>query len=66
MELAERDVEELKNNAIYIAFSSVEKGLDFCRSNSIWPVAFGLACCAIEMMAAGGARYPAGRWYWVK
>ncbi len=61
MELAERDVEELKNNAIYIAFSSVEKGLDFCRSNSIWPVAFGLACCAIEMMAAGGARYDLSR-----
>jgi len=61
MELAERDVEELKNNAIYTVFATVEKGLDFCRSNSLWPVSFGLACCAIEMMASGGARYDLSR-----
>ncbi len=61
MELAERDVEELKNNALSVAFSSVEKALDFCRSNSLWPVSFGLACCSIEMMAAGGARYDISR-----
>jgi len=61
MEVAERDVEELKNNALYVAFSTVEKGLDFCRSNSLWPVSFGLACCSIEMMAAGGARYDISR-----
>jgi NADH-quinone oxidoreductase subunit B len=61
MELAERDVEELRNNAIYAVFSTVEKALDFCRSNSLWPLSFGLACCAIEMMAAGGARYDLSR-----
>ncbi|MGO9412210.1 MAG: NADH-quinone oxidoreductase subunit B [Spirochaetia bacterium] len=61
MDVAERDVEELKNNAIYVAFSSVEMALDFCRSNSLWPVSFGLACCSIEMMAAGGARYDISR-----
>jgi len=61
MELEDRDVEELKNNAIYVVFSTVEKALDFCRSNSLWPVSFGLACCAIEMMAAGGARYDLSR-----
>ena len=61
MEVEDRDVEELKNNAIYVVFSTVEKALDFCRSNSLWPVTFGLACCAIEMMAAGGARYDLSR-----
>jgi NADH-quinone oxidoreductase subunit B len=61
MELAERDIGELKNNAIYVVFATVEKGLDFCRSNSLWPVSFGLACCAIEMMASGGARYDLSR-----
>jgi NADH-quinone oxidoreductase subunit B len=61
MEVEDKDIEELKNNAIYVAFSTVEKALDFCRSNSIWPVSFGLACCAIEMMAAGGARYDLSR-----
>jgi NADH-quinone oxidoreductase subunit B len=61
MDLAPREEGELKNNALYIVFSTVEKGLDFCRSNSLWPVSFGLACCAIEMMAAGGARYDLSR-----
>ncbi len=61
MEVAERDIETLSNNALYVAFSSVEKALDFCRSNSLWPVSFGLACCSIEMMAAGGARYDISR-----
>jgi len=41
--------------------TTVEKMLDFCRSNSLWPVTFGLACCALEMMAAGGARYDLSR-----
>ncbi len=61
MEVEDKDIEALKNNAIYTVFSTVEKALDFCRSNSLWPVSFGLACCAIEMMAAGGARYDLSR-----
>lgn len=44
-----------------IILASVEKVLDFARSNSFWPVTFGLACCAIEMMAAGGGRYDIAR-----
>jgi NADH-quinone oxidoreductase subunit B len=37
------------------------KILDWGRENSIWPASFGLACCAIEMMAAGGATYDISR-----
>jgi NADH-quinone oxidoreductase subunit B len=44
-----------------IILASVEKVLNFARGNSLWPVTFGLACCAIEMMAAGGARYDLSR-----
>ena len=34
---------------------------DWGRSQSLWPMTFGLACCAIEMMAIGGARFDLAR-----
>jgi NADH-quinone oxidoreductase subunit B len=45
----------------HVIFTTVEKAFDFCRSNSLWPLSFGPACCAIEMMASGGARYDISR-----
>lgn len=44
-----------------VQFAQVEKILNFCRANSLWPMTFGLACCAIEMMSAGMARYDLAR-----
>ncbi|MGI6285112.1 NADH-quinone oxidoreductase subunit B family protein [Neomoorella humiferrea] len=44
-----------------IILSTVDYMLNFCRAHSFWPLTFGLACCAIEMMAAGGARYDLAR-----
>ncbi|WP_028574017.1 NADH-quinone oxidoreductase subunit B [Desulfonatronovibrio hydrogenovorans] len=39
----------------------VRKYVDLCRSMSLWPMTFGLACCAIEMMAIGMARFDVAR-----
>ncbi|MBI1860056.1 MAG: NADH-quinone oxidoreductase subunit NuoB [Deltaproteobacteria bacterium] len=37
--------------------TSVDEVLKWGRTNSLWPLTFGLACCAIEMMATGAADY---------
>ena len=39
----------------------LEDLVKWARSRSSWPATFGLACCAIEMMAAGGAHYDLSR-----
>jgi NADH-quinone oxidoreductase subunit B len=39
----------------------IERVLGFGRSFSFWPLLFGLACCAIEMMALGGSRFDMAR-----
>src|ERR1700748_3327146 len=41
--------------------STVEGLAGYMRKNSLWPATFGLACCAIEMMATGTGRYDIGR-----
>lgn len=44
-----------------IALSSVDKLTNWATSNSLWGMTYGLACCAIEMMAAGASRYDLDR-----
>src|ERR1700710_724534 len=41
--------------------TSLEQAINWARQSSIWPVTFGLACCAIEMMAAGASRFDMAR-----
>ena len=41
--------------------TTVEQAINWARQSSIWPLTFGLACCAIEMMAAGASRYDMDR-----
>src|SRR5699024_12351864 len=43
----------------------VEDIAGWSRSSSMWPATFGLACCAIEMMAAGTSRYDISRFVMV-
>ena len=41
--------------------TTVESLAGYMRKSSVWPATFGLACCAIEMMATGGSRYDLAR-----
>jgi NADH-quinone oxidoreductase subunit B len=41
--------------------TSVEKVVGWARSGAMWPMTFGLACCAVEMMHVGAARYDLDR-----
>lgn len=41
--------------------TTVDGVINWARRSSLWPVTFGLACCAIEMMAAGASKYDLDR-----
>ena len=44
-----------------VAITTLDRVYNFGRRSSIWPMMFGLACCAIEMIAAQAARYDMAR-----
>ena len=44
-----------------IIFTQLDKAVNWARRSSIWPLGFGLACCAIEMMSMAAARYDVAR-----
>ena len=44
-----------------LLLTTVEKFVNWARTGSLWPATFGLACCAIEMMATGAAHYDLAR-----
>jgi NADH-quinone oxidoreductase subunit B len=41
--------------------TTLDKVVNWARKSSIWPATFGLACCAIEMMATAASRYDIAR-----
>ena len=44
-----------------IIITSVDKIFNWSRASSIWPITFGLACCAIEMMCTNASRFDLDR-----
>ena len=44
-----------------IIFTTLDKAVNWARRSSIWPLGFGLACCAIEMMSMAAARFDVAR-----
>ena len=50
---------ELKDKGFVTA--RLDDLMNWARTGSMWPVTFGLACCAIEMMQAGASRYDLDR-----
>ncbi len=50
---------ELEKQGVFL--SNVNKFYNWGRRSSIWPMSFGLACCAIEMMATGLSRFDLAR-----
>lgn len=41
----------------FVVTTTLDKALNWARTSSLWYMLFGLACCAIELMATGAARY---------
>ena len=45
-----------------LLLTTLDRAVNWGRKQSMWPVSFGLACCAIEMMSAGAGDYDMARW----
>ena len=66
VELFERLDNELVASAAAAAseglvMTTLDKAVNWARKNSIWPMSFGLACCAIEMMSMSASRFDIAR-----
>ncbi|MGB0581254.1 MAG: NADH-quinone oxidoreductase subunit NuoB [Limisphaerales bacterium] len=44
-----------------VVVTRVDAAVNWCRKQSMWPMPMGLACCAIELMAAGAAKFDIAR-----
>ncbi|KAF5348686.1 hypothetical protein D9758_006844 [Tetrapyrgos nigripes] len=56
----QQSLEQPQNKAEYV-LSTLDKVANWARQGSMWPMTFGLACCAVEMMHMAAARYDQDR-----
>jgi len=62
MSQEERLQDELEKGVLFTKLESIASwAVNQARANAIWPLGFGLACCAIEMMAIAGPRFDVSR-----
>ncbi len=59
LEQAGVTIEKMPDGQIILA--PIDFMINWARRSSLWPMTFGLACCAIEMMATGASRYDLSR-----
>lgn len=62
--IVEQGMEQVRDGLQNEGFllTSVESMVNWARAGSLWPMTFGLACCAVEMMQAGASRYDLDRY----
>ena len=63
-EYIEKLVQELRDSGANVLVGSLDKPINWGRSNSIWPLTFATSCCGIEFVSLGAARFDMARFGW--
>ena len=63
-EYIEHLVEELRASGTNVLVGSLDKLINWGRSNSLWPLTFATSCCGIEFVSLGAARFDMARFGW--
>ncbi|MBI5231096.1 MAG: NADH-quinone oxidoreductase subunit B [Coriobacteriales bacterium] len=59
--VAQRGAQVGVDDQTRVLIAPIQQLMDWARGHSMWPLTFGTACCAIEMMCCGSARYDTDR-----
>ena len=63
-EYIEKLVAQLQASGTNVLVGSMDKLINWGRSNSIWPLTFATSCCGIEFVSLGAARFDMARFGW--